>query len=135
MLRTLNARAARRRGSGLRVLVHQHLAHELGKRQLAFIFARESRSAPFIAPQIKRAFGGVTIANQEFTREEAENLLQTGDVDAISWGQLFIANPDLPLRLERDAPLNEPNPATYYQYENDKSEGYTDYPALEISVV
>ena len=112
-----------------------YLARKLGERQLAFIFARESRNAPFIAPQIKRAFGGVTIANQEFTREEAEHLLQSGDADAISWGKLFIANPDLPLRLERDAPLNEPNSDTFYQYENDKSEGYTDYPALELSTV
>lgn len=112
-----------------------YLARELGQRNLAFIFARESRSAPFIAPQIKRAFGGVTIANQEFTREEAENLLQSGEADAIAWGQLFIANPDLPSRLERDAPLNEPNPATFYDYETDKSEGYTDYPALELSAV
>ncbi len=109
-----------------------YLARELGKRKLAFIFTRESRDDVYLQPQIKAAFGGVTIANQGFTKAEAEDLLQSGQADAVSWGQLFIANPDLPIRLQMDAPLNEPNPATYYDYPSgDKAEGYTDYPSLE----
>ena len=109
------------------------LARELGQRKLAFLFARESREDNYLEPKIKAAFGGVTIANQNLTKDEAEHLLKSGQADAVSWGQLFIANPDLPLRLERDAPLNPPNPATFYQYPSgDKAEGYTDYPALEL---
>ena len=109
-----------------------YLARELGKRKLAFVFTRESRDNVYLQPQIKAEFGSVTIANQGFTRDEAESLLESGRADAIAWGQLFIANPDLPLRLERDAPLNQPNPATYYNYPSgDKNEGYTDYPSLE----
>ena len=111
-----------------------HLARELGKRDLAFIFTRESRDDTYLQPQIKAEFGGITIANQGFTRDEAEELLQSGRADAVAWGQLFIANPDLPTRLERDAPLNEPNPATYYNYPSgDKNEGYTDYPSLRLA--
>lgn len=111
-----------------------YMARELGKRELAFIFTRESREGDYLQPKIKAEFGGVTIANQGFTKAEAEKLLESGRADAVSWGQLFIANPDLPLRLERDAPLNEPNPATYYDYPSgDKNEGYTDYPSLELA--
>ena len=110
-----------------------YMARELGKRQLAFIFTRESREGDYLQPKIKSEFGGIVIANQGFSKAEAEKLLESGEADAISWGQLFIANPDLPLRLEKNAPLNEPNPATYYNYPSgDKAEGYTDYPALEM---
>ncbi len=111
-----------------------HLARELGKRDLAFIFTRESRDDVYLQPQIKAEFGGITIANQGFTRAEAEALLESGRADAVSWGQLFIANPDLPTRLQQNAPLNEPNPATYYDYPSgDKNEGYTDYPFLDAA--
>jgi N-ethylmaleimide reductase len=43
---------------------------------------------------------------------------------------LFIANPDLPERFRRRAPLNEPKPATFYAK---GPEGYTDYPALVVA--
>ena len=113
-----------------------YLARELGKRNLAFIFTRESREGDYLQPQIKAEFGGITIANQGFTRDEAEKLLESGQADAVAWGQLFIANPDLPIRLQTGAPLNEPNPATFYQYPSgDKNEGYTDYPSLELAQV
>ena len=113
-----------------------YLARELGQRNLAFIFTRESREGEYLQPQIKAEFGGITIANQGFTPAEAEELLESGQADAISWGQLFIANPDLPIRLQTGAPLNDPNPATYYDYPSgDKAEGYTDYPALELAPV
>ncbi len=111
-----------------------YLARELGKRNLAFIFTRESRDGDYLQPKIKAEFGGITIANQGFTKAEAEKLLESGEADAIAWGQLFIANPDLPIRLQTDAPLNEPNPATFYQYPSgDKNEGYTDYPSLRLT--
>ncbi len=46
----------------------------------------------------------------------------------MSFGASFLANPDLPLRLARNAPLNAPDPATFY---GGTERGYTDYPALE----
>jgi len=45
----------------------------------------------------------------------------------VSWGQLFIANPDLPKRLQLKAPLNAPDTETFY---HPGAVGYTDYPAL-----
>lgn len=104
-----------------------YIARELGKRGIAFICAREAQKENWLGPQLKKAFGGVYIANQQLTKERAEKLLAAGDADAVAFGQLFIANPDLPRRLKVDAPLNVPNPATFYA---DTPEGYVDYPAL-----
>jgi 2,4-dienoyl-CoA reductase-like NADH-dependent reductase (Old Yellow Enzyme family) len=104
-----------------------YAASELGRRQLAFLFARESLATPRLGPQLKRAFGGPFIANQELTREEGERLLANGEADAIAWGKLFIANPDLVRRFRKNAPLNTPDPSTF---NGTGPVGYTDYPAL-----
>ena len=105
-----------------------YVARELGKRKIAFIAARESLGDNRLGPQLKAAFGGPYIANEKFTRESAQKVLDAGEADAVAWGKLFIANPDLPRRFELDAPLNEPIPATFYA---EGETGYTDYPALE----
>ena len=104
-----------------------YVARELGKRKIAFIFTREVDSPNALGPMIKKEFGGVWIANQQLTKQRAEELVSSGTADAVSWGQLFIANPDLPKRLQLDAPLNKPVPETFYAK---GSTGYTDYPAL-----
>ena len=110
-----------------------YVARELGRRKIAFIFVRESvDESPRFGPELKRQFGGVYIANEALTPEQADRVLDVGEADAVSWGQQFIANPDLPRRLLRNAPLNAPNPATYYA---PGAEGYVDYPALELASV
>jgi 2,4-dienoyl-CoA reductase-like NADH-dependent reductase (Old Yellow Enzyme family) len=48
-------------------------------------------------------------------------------VDAVAFGKLFIANPDLPLRLKMDTPLNQYDHSTFY---GGTAKGYTDYPTL-----
>ena len=105
-----------------------YVARELGKRKIAFIAAREALGDNRLGPQLKAAFGGPYIANEKFTRESAQHVLDAGEADAVAWGQLFIANPDLPRRFELDAPLNQPDPSTYYA---EGETGYTDYPVLE----
>ncbi|HEX4139122.1 MAG TPA: alkene reductase, partial [Candidatus Methylacidiphilales bacterium] len=105
-----------------------YVAREAGRRKLAFICARESLDEPRQGPMMKREFGGAFIANQKLTREDGEALLASGEADAIAYGQLFIANPDLVLRFAKNAPLNVPDPETFYCCGN--AEGYTDYPFL-----
>jgi len=104
-----------------------YVARELGKRKIAFIFTREADTPNALGPMIKKEFGGVWIANQQLTKARAEELVASGTADAVSWGQLYIANPDLPERLKQDAPLNKPVPETFYAK---GATGYTDYPAL-----
>jgi len=104
-----------------------YVARELGKRGIAFICAREALGDNRLGPQLKQAFGGVYIANERMTKASAEQLLAGGEADAVAFGQLFIANPDLPRRFQADAPLNAPKPELFYQ---PGPEGYTDYPVL-----
>ena len=105
-----------------------YVARELGKRKIAFICARESPKAPRLGPDLKAAFGGVYVANEGFSREEAEAVIAAGEADAVAFGKLFLANPDLPRRFALGAPFNSWNAETFY---SDGSGGYTDYPALE----
>ena len=110
-----------------------YVAQQLGERKIAFLFTRESVvGGERFSPMTKQAFGGPVIANEEFSREHAEAVLNSGEADAVSWGKLFIANPDLPRRLQLNAPLNVPNPDTFYLHEAGHPEqGYTDYPTLD----
>ncbi len=104
-----------------------YLAAELGKRGLAFLMAREYFGDDRLGPELKQAFGGVYIANEKYTQAQADQALAAGECDAVGFGKLWIANPDLVQRFATGAELNAPNPETFYTHE---AEGYTDYPAL-----
>jgi 2,4-dienoyl-CoA reductase-like NADH-dependent reductase (Old Yellow Enzyme family) len=109
-----------------------YVARELRNRRLAFICARESLASPRLSPALKSAFGGVYIANEKFTFATAQQVLDIGEADAVAFGQLFIANPDLPRRFKLGAALNAPDPSTFYA---DGEKGYTDYPFLDVQPV
>jgi 2,4-dienoyl-CoA reductase-like NADH-dependent reductase (Old Yellow Enzyme family) len=104
-----------------------YVARELGRRGVAFICAREHQGAGALGPYLKKEFGGPYIANESFAFDTAQAALASGEADAVAFGKLFIANPDLVERFRRGAPLNEPQPETFYAH---GPEGYTDYPAL-----
>jgi 2,4-dienoyl-CoA reductase-like NADH-dependent reductase (Old Yellow Enzyme family) len=104
-----------------------YVARELKQRGIAFICAREAIGDDSLGPLLKKEFGGVYIANEKMTRESAEKLMADGKADAVAFGQLFIANPDLPQRLKKNAEFNEVRPQLFY---GSGPEGYTDYPAL-----
>ena len=87
--------------------------------------ASEGMKEPRLGPMMKKEFGGAFIANQRLEQRDAETLIDSGEADAIAWGQLFIANPDLPHRFLTGAELNQPNSKTFYA---DGHQGYTDYP-------
>jgi 2,4-dienoyl-CoA reductase-like NADH-dependent reductase (Old Yellow Enzyme family) len=104
-----------------------YVAEQLGDRGIAYVCAREPWHEGWLLPMIKQAFGGVVIANQEFTRATAEAVIEQGIADAVAFGRLYIANPDLVERFARDAALNVPDPSTFY---GPDERGYTDYPQL-----
>ena len=104
-----------------------YVARELGKRKVAFICARESLKEPRLGLELKTAFGGVYIANEGFTPESAAATLVAGKADAVAFGKLFIANPDLPRRIALKAPLSNWDSATFYSR---GAGGYTSYPKL-----
>lgn len=103
----------------------EHVARELGKRKIAFIFVREYQGEDSLGVKIKNASGGVYIANENFSKEAAEKAIENHHADAVSFGKNFISNPDLPRRLKEGLPLNEVNFETVYAR---GAVGYTDYP-------
>lgn len=115
-------------GDSSREATFTYVARELGQRRIAFICAREHLGEGRIGPALKAAFGGVYIANEGFTRETAIQVLDAGEADAVAFGKLFIANPDLPHRFAENLPLNPPDMATFYA---GGAEGYTDYPMVQ----
>ena len=108
------------------------IARELGRRRIAFLCARESHVQPRLGPAMKNAFGGVFIANEKFTQATAQASLDAGEADAVAFGQLFIANPDLPRRFKAGAALNTPDPSTFYSGD---AKGYTDYSFMDAEAV
>ncbi|SAK93665.1 NADH:flavin oxidoreductase [Caballeronia catudaia] len=117
-------------GDSDRAATFGYVARELGKRKIAFIAAREREDADSLGPQLKKAFGGVYIANEGFSKASAEAIIARGDADAVAWGKPFIANADLVRRFELDASLNDWDTSTFYA---PGAEGYTDYPLLETA--
>jgi 2,4-dienoyl-CoA reductase-like NADH-dependent reductase (Old Yellow Enzyme family) len=105
-----------------------YVAQAMKDRGLAFLMARERLADDSIGPALKAAFGGVFIANEGFDQTSAEALLTEGKADAVGFGKLFIANPDLPARFAAGAPLNPWRMETFY---TPGPEGYVDYPALQ----
>jgi N-ethylmaleimide reductase len=123
-------------------MVHQNpieqftlLINELNKLPLSYLHIM---NVPFPADKFPQypinsveTFGKLTqhvvIANCGYTKETGEAELEKGIAKLISYGALFLANPDLPKRFELNAGLNEPDRATMY---GGKDEGYIDYPFL-----
>jgi 2,4-dienoyl-CoA reductase-like NADH-dependent reductase (Old Yellow Enzyme family) len=114
-------------GDSTRLDTFSYVARELGKRKIAFICTREHQADDSISPLLKKAFGGLLISNEGFNQNSAEALLAAGSADAVAFGKLFIANPDLPERFAQQAALNTPDSKTFY---SGGKAGYTDYPKL-----
>lgn len=104
-----------------------YVAKALGERRIGFVSAREHEAADSLGPALKAAFGGVYIGNEKYDLDSANAAIAAGKADAIAFGKAYIANPDLVERLQRRAPLNAPDPTTFY---GPDAKGYTDYPTL-----
>lgn len=115
--------------------LYTHLIAALDKMPLAYIHLMNAVFPTDNLPQYPRdvlgTFGTLThhlvIANGGYNRETGEETLQKGIARMVSYGSLFLANPDLPKRFELNAELNQPDRATMY---GGGEKGYTDYPAL-----
>jgi len=87
--------------------------------------------APVAAQELSKIFRGPVIAVGGFNPETAEASVANGDASLIAFGRHFIANPDLPKRIELGLPLNPYDRSTFYGY---TGRGYTDYPFYEATV-
>ncbi|MDR6806018.1 N-ethylmaleimide reductase [Dyadobacter sp. BE34] len=119
------------------VETYQYLIEELNKLDFAYVELMK-RNPYFPSPShypavdevalIGRQIRQTVIANTGYEKASAETELGKGIAQLISFGTLFLANPDLPARFELGAGLNEPDRATMV---GGGAQGYTDYPFLE----
>ena len=115
--------------------LYHYLLGELDKLPLAYVQLMNAMFPTDNLPQYPRDVMGVfsqatkhmIIANGGYTRESGEAELEKGSASMISYGSLFISNPDLPKRFELNAALNELDRATMY---GGQDQGYIDYPSL-----
>jgi len=77
--------------------------------------------------ELRPFWNGKVVSAGGFTLDSGNAAIAQGWADAIAFGVPFIANPDLPERFRRNAPLNIPEAMTFY---TPGSKGYTDYPFL-----
>ena len=75
----------------------------------------------------RSAYRGVLVGNMGYSPEEAAAAIAEKKLDAIAFGTPFLANPDLPARVQTGATLNTPDQTTFY---TPGAKGYTDYPVI-----
>jgi N-ethylmaleimide reductase len=109
--------------------VYPHIFKVLSGRQLAYVHVGDGAGAGWHS-KLHPHYSGIYFAAGGFTRESGAELLARGGADAIVYAVKFLANPDLPERFRRGAPLNEPDRATFY---TPGERGYTTYPTLEVT--
>jgi len=118
-----------------------HVASGLRDRGIAYLHIIEPRIKgnteidvlpPVAAITLKPIFEGPVIAAGGFNREQAVAIVENGGADLVAFGRHFIANPDLPLRLREELPLNAYDRSTFYY---GGPQGYADYPFYEPAKV
>jgi N-ethylmaleimide reductase len=120
----------------LPVQLVQHVATELDRRRIAFLELRHANHSDPAEQELARTarqhFKGALFCNGGYTQASAQAALAAHSIDAIVFGKLYVANPDLVERFAASAPLNDMNPATLY---TPGAAGYTDYPNLALAPV
>jgi N-ethylmaleimide reductase len=103
---------------------------------LAYLHMVEQNDAPIAGPhfdpsRLRHSWTTAYVANGGYDRTSGEAAIRSG-VDFVSFGKLFLANPDLPRRFETNATLNEADRSSYY---GGTDRGYIDYPSLETRIL
>jgi len=112
-----------------------YVAQQLNRFGLAYLHIIEPRvkgnvtinegQGPIAAGQLRRVFEGKIVAAGGFEPDTAEAAIANGVADAVAFGRHFVANPDLPLRIEEGVALTRYDRNTFYTFD---SVGYNDYP-------
>jgi N-ethylmaleimide reductase len=120
------------------VSLYGYIAEQLNARGIAYFHLVEAigygvarRSpppgTPLVMSVVRAAFAGPLMVNGGYTAETAEAVVTAGRADLVSFGELYIANPDLVARLQRNGPYNQRDEATTY---GGGEKGYVDYRSL-----
>lgn len=117
------------------VATYSTLLRELSRLNLAYVHVQRPAAALRLGPAdfdaigfVRQAYDGTLVGAGDFDRSSGEAAVATGACDLIAFGRRFIANPDLPERIRRDADENGWDEATLYSPE---AQGFADYPTLD----
>jgi N-ethylmaleimide reductase len=112
-----------------------YLVHQVDRRAVGYLTMLEPNKHDLekgvAIEHVAKTFRPMTsvpfIANTGFDKIKGTQAIESGDVDAVAYGVMYIANPDLVARFEADTTFNGPDPSTFYGV---GPKGYTDYPTL-----
>ncbi|MFJ3407119.1 alkene reductase [Promicromonospora sp. NPDC090134] len=109
--------------------LYDHLARGLAEIDLAYLHLVHIGDEPLLR-RLRAIWPDRLVVNRAGADLDARIAdLDNGLADVVAVGALALANPDLPARIQASAPLNSPDPATFYGGDH---RGYTDYPALAV---
>lgn len=116
-----------------------YVAAKLNPLRLAYLHIIEPRikgselvadeQAGAASKEMRAVYQGKIIAAGGFEPDTAQATIASGAADAIAFGRHFVANPDLPRRIQERLPLNKYDRSTFYTFD---ARGYTDYPVYEV---
>lgn len=109
---------------------YEYLAREMNKIGILYLHvvdaaARKSQEGTGLISAMRSYFSGLLILNGGYTKDKAVAAIESREADMIAFGSLYLANPDLPYRLENDLHFTQPDQSTFY---TPGEKGYTDYP-------
>lgn len=109
----------------------RYLAERLNYYDLAYLHVMRAdffdQQHADVVSVARNSYRGHLMVNMAYSAEEASQTIAEGQADSVAFGKAILANPDFVERAKINAPLNEPNPDTFY---TDGAEGYTDYPFM-----
>ncbi len=116
-----------------------YIINRLNDYKLAYIHLTETLpdvinvpyAEPHIAKRYRKIYKGTIIINRAFDRDKGNKIIEEGLADLVSFGRLFISNPDLPERFAQNAELSAWDSTTFY---TSGPKGYIDYPKLPIKI-
>lgn len=80
-----------------------------------------------VTPYFRKIYHGKLITNVKYNFNSGNDVIRKGWADMVSFGKLFISNPDLVERFQNDNPLNLWDRNTFY---TNHAKGYIDYPFI-----
>lgn len=115
-----------------------YVVKELDKLDLAYLhimdglaFGFHDKGEPMTLAEFKPFYRGVIMGNCGYSREDAEERIAAGNADLAAFGRPFITNPDLPVRMKNNWPLNPAEDMSLWYTPG--PEGYTDYPPFDTA--
>jgi N-ethylmaleimide reductase len=120
------------------VKLFTYVLGRLSQRGVAYAHLIEPRSSgagggdsvvenvPDTAELFRSAFNGALLSAGGYTADTAKHVVAAGLADAVAFGRFFISNPDLPRKIQEEAPFAPYDRSTFY---GGGEKGYTDYPS------